>query len=156
MYKLNVAANKRSMAAYAAAETRRLYHFENTCPLLVKIGKQRAFSDIVKQAKKIWKNVFYHRNFQNFPEMRLGKGIMSNGKPWSYYDPNDHTIEFAPGQRDFNTLSHELVHANGRDFHDEEFIFQEFRIFTENFDIDVVKLSEQATIYNLSHQPYIH
>lgn len=146
---------KRSLAAMAGVETRRLYHFENTCPLLKPLYKKMKLDDIMYHSKKIWRTVFYFGNYTNFPDVSFGPGTKHNRRMTSYYHTIDHRIELAPNEREMLTMTHELIHAKGRDYHDIEFVFQEFNVFGNYFQISLAELSDAADEYQISYQPHI-
>jgi hypothetical protein len=101
-------------------DTRRLYKLENDLygnrrySFLV---RQRSEKFIVELAKIIWKG---ERKNKKMPIVRFGKGTPHMNLMYSWCDGT--TIELAPTQRDVLTLIHELVHALGYDYHDENFV----------------------------------
>jgi len=147
---------ERSDRVYKAWETRRLYEFEINSKILrkEKLHIQVPIKTLISEAKSIWKKVFFFR-MTNFPDIRLGPGVKHGSRMTSYYHWYNHEIEFAPGERDRITLAHELVHAYGREYHDFEFIFQEFKIFSEAYNVSLSELSNEAETYKLSYQPCI-
>jgi hypothetical protein len=101
--------------------TRRLYQLETTLytnQTFRQITQQRTLSTLRRLAKFIWKKE--RRSINTLPIIQFGKGTPHCGEYYSWCDGD--TIELAPKQRDILTLTHELVHAMGYDFHDKYFV----------------------------------
>ena len=48
----------------------------------------------------------------------------------------ENEIHLAPGERDYLTLTHEMCHAMGHDYHGKKFVDLEFDILERIFNID--------------------
>ena len=100
--------------------TRRLYRLEEELyhdKRFTGITKQKTILSLKRLAYKIWRT---ERIKSVIPDIRFGRGTPHNGERYSWCDGM--AIELAPRQRDVLTLIHELVHAMGYPYHDQEFV----------------------------------
>jgi hypothetical protein len=99
--------------------------------------------DLQKKMKQIWKK---YKN-SDFPILFESKGTLYCGKWMSYNMENE--IHLAPGQRDYLTLTHEICHAMGRDYHGKNFVDLEFDILERFFNFDRGELELAAGLFGV-------
>jgi hypothetical protein len=145
----------RTAIALIGWETRRLYRFETECEILKPLRQRQSLDSLRHEAKKIWKTTFF-RQTHDIPELRFGPGTKHGTEMVSFYHWYDNYSEFAPGERNYLVLSHELVHAKGYEYHNQGFVAEYFKVLDHHFDIDLKELSYQAEVYDLPYQPMIH
>jgi len=122
-----------------AVETRSLYKFENEYFSGHKICKMRSMSTLRRMAKRIMKNP---------PRIVAHRGEYYGGRYLSYQC--DDGIFLARNQREYLTLTHELVHAMGYDYHDYAFVKKYFSLLTKVFRLNKQDLVTAARKYGVS------
>lgn len=124
-------------------QTRNLYRFENVYFLGMDVVVQRSMKDLQKKMEQIWKEY----KDSDFPILFESKGTLYCGKWMSYNIENE--IHLAPGERDYLTLTHEMCHAMGHDYHDKKFVDLEFDILERIFNIDRGELELAAGLFGV-------
>ena len=124
-------------------QTRNLYRFENVYFLGMDVVVQRSMKDLQKKMEQIWKEY----KDSDFPILFESKGTLYCGKWMSYNMENE--IHLAPCERDYLTLTHEICHAMGRDYHDKKFVDLEFDILERIFNIDRGELELAAGLFGV-------
>lgn len=128
---------KRMKAQYRRmVQTRRLYDLESKLynePEFKPLSKQRSHLALTRLLKKIWRS---EKVPYPFPEFTFGEGIVEKGNEYSWCSGDGSYIEMAPNQRDYLTAIHELVHAMGFDYHDEDFLTMHVYLLSKYTPID--------------------
>lgn len=123
----------------AGIDTRNLYRFEAEYSWPKRMAKKRSMSALRRMAKRIMKTP---------PKIVAHKGTFYGGRYLSYQC--DEGIFLARNQREYVTLTHELVHAMGYDFHDKAFVKKYFGLLSKVFDLNKTKLINDAREYGVS------
>ena len=114
---------KRMKAQYRRmVQTRRLYDLESKLynePEFKVLSKQRSYLALRRLLGKIWRE---EKVPYPIPEFTFGKGIVEGNHEYSWCSGDGSYIELAPKSRDYLTAIHELVHAMGFGYHDEDFL----------------------------------
>lgn len=125
-----------------AIATRNLYRFEEIYFLDHSVCKQRTLREIKSAAKRVWQ-----KRRGKMPKIYFGLGTKYNGRYLSYQQGDE--IHLAEGQRDYLTLTHELVHAMGYDYHDKKFVDVYFDLLEKIFHMHRGELELAAGLYGV-------
>lgn len=134
---------KRMKARYRRmVQTRRLYDLETKLydePQFKVLSKQRSYRTLSKLVKNIWKN---ERVPFPLPTFAFGTGIVEGNHEYSWCSGDGSYIEMAPNSRDYLTVIHELVHAMGFGYHDEDFLTMHVYLLCKYTPVDTKLVSK--------------
>lgn len=108
-------------------ETNRLYKFEANAEILKSYRKSKPLKILQGYLIAIWETE--DKRFNPPPILKFGKGLKQGNHYFSYYDPADGNISglivLSPTEHNLVTLIHEIVHALGFDYHNNQFFQKE-------------------------------